>query len=59
VEVQQSIEVQAMAKTQQKAMEMERRESEVVAKRRCIIMDRATLLEKGIKIPDPDRFMWT
>ncbi len=48
-----------MAKTQQKAMEMERRESEVVAKRRCIIMDRATLLEKGIKIPDPDRFMWT
>ncbi len=48
-----------MAKTQQKAMGMERRELEVVAKRRCIFMDRATLLEKGIKIPDPNRFMWT
>ncbi len=30
-----------------------------VAKRRCAILYRATLLEKGIKIPDPDRFMWT
>jgi hypothetical protein len=22
-------------------------------------MDKATLLEKGIKIPNPERFMWT
>jgi hypothetical protein len=32
---------------------MERRELEVVAKRRCVILDRATLMEKGIKILDP------
>ncbi len=29
------------------------------AKRRHIILDRATLLEKGIKILDRERFMWT
>jgi hypothetical protein len=40
-------------------MEIERRELEVVVKRRCAILDRATLLEKGIKIPNPKRFMWT
>ncbi len=28
-------------------------------KRRCMILDRITLLEKGIKIPDPKQFMWT
>jgi len=28
-------------------------------KRRCAIMDKATLLDKGIKIPNPKRFMWT
>jgi hypothetical protein len=33
-------------------MEMERCELEVVAKRRRTILDRATLLAKGIKIPD-------
>ncbi len=32
---------------------------EVITKRRCIILDRATFLEKGIKIPDPEQFMWT
>jgi hypothetical protein len=31
----------------------------VVAKRRCAILDKATLLKKGIKIPDPKQFMWT
>jgi hypothetical protein len=31
----------------------------MVAKRRCAILDRATLLEKGIKIPDLKHFMWT
>jgi hypothetical protein len=34
-------------------MEMEQREMKVIAKRRRAILDRATLLEKGIKIPDP------
>jgi hypothetical protein len=40
-------------------MEMEQREVEAVVRRKCIIMDRATLLEKGIKILDPELFMWT
>jgi hypothetical protein len=31
----------------------------VVAKRRCAILDKATLLKKGFKILDPNRFMWT
>ncbi len=44
---------------QQKVMEMEDREAEIVAKRWCVILYRATLLEKGIKIPDPKWFMWT
>ncbi len=48
-----------MAKAQQRAMEIERCESKVVAKRRCAILDRATFLNKGIKIPNPTRFMWT
>jgi hypothetical protein len=48
-----------MAKAQQKAMEIERCESKVAAKRRCAILDKATLLDKGIKIPIPTRFMWT
>ncbi len=38
---------------------MERRELEVVAKRRHLIVDKVTLLEKGIKILDLDQFMWT
>jgi hypothetical protein len=40
-------------------MEMERPEAEVIAKKRGVILDRATLLEKGIKILDPKQFMWT
>jgi hypothetical protein len=40
-------------------MEMERHESKVVAKKKHTILDRATLLEKGIKIPNLERFMWT
>ncbi len=28
-------------------------------KTRCVILDIATFLEKGIKIPDPKQFMWT
>ncbi len=50
VEVHPSIEMQVMAKTQQRAMEIKKRESEAIAKRRYAILDRATLLEKGIKI---------
>jgi hypothetical protein len=35
-------------------MEMERLESEIVAKKIHIIMDKITLMEKGIKIPNLD-----
>jgi len=31
----------------------------MVAKRSCTILIRVTLLEKGIKIPNPEHFMWT
>jgi hypothetical protein len=48
-----------MVEAQRRAMEIKRRELEVVAKRRCVILDRATLMEKGIKILDLVRFMWT
>jgi hypothetical protein len=40
-------------------MEIERHELEVAKKRRCEILDKATLLKKGIHIPDLERFMWT
>jgi hypothetical protein len=40
-------------------MEMHQREAKAIAKRRFIILDIVTLLEKGIKILDPKRFMWT
>jgi hypothetical protein len=48
-----------MAESQQRAMEMDMHESKVVVKKRRIIPDSATLMEKGIKILDLDRFMWT
>jgi hypothetical protein len=48
-----------MAKAQRRAMEMERRELEVVVRKKCGILDKTTLLEKGIKILDPERFMST
>jgi hypothetical protein len=38
-------------------MEMEQREAEVVAKRRHSILNKVTLLNKGIKIPNDERFM--
>jgi hypothetical protein len=31
----------------------------VVAKRIRAISDKVMLMEKGIKIPNPERFMWT
>jgi hypothetical protein len=40
-------------------MEIERRELEVVVKRRCVVLGRATLLEKNIKIPNFKQLMWT
>jgi hypothetical protein len=40
-------------------MEMERSEAEVVVEKRHAIMDITTLLDKGIKIPDLQQFMWT
>jgi hypothetical protein len=48
-----------MVKAQQRAMEMERCEVEIIMKRRCAILDKTTLLEKGIKILNPKCFMWT
>jgi hypothetical protein len=47
-----------MAKAQQRAMEMDRCESKVITKKIHIILDMATLLKKGVKIPNLDRFMW-
>jgi hypothetical protein len=48
-----------MVEAQRRAMEIERHESKIVAKRRCMILDRITFLKKGIKTPDPKQFMWT
>jgi hypothetical protein len=42
-----------MAKAQRRVMEMEQCEMEAIAKKRRAILDRATLMEKGIKIPNP------
>ncbi len=38
---------------------MEWHETKVVIRRRCVILDITTLLEKGIKIPNLEQFMWT
>ncbi len=59
VDVQRATKVQAMVEAQKRAMEMQRRESKVIAKRISAILDKATLLGKGTKILDPKRFMWT
>jgi hypothetical protein len=40
-------------------MEMEQHEVKVATRRRCIVLDRATILETNIKIPDPKRIIWT
>jgi hypothetical protein len=42
-----------MAKAHRRVMEMEQREVEAIATRRCTILDKATFLEKGIKIRNP------
>jgi len=38
---------------------MEQREAETIAKKICVILDKVTLLEKGIKIPNLEQFMQT
>jgi hypothetical protein len=38
---------------------MEQCEAEAIVKKRHVILDKATFLEKGIKILDPEQFMWT
>ncbi len=38
---------------------MEGQESEVIVKNKREILYRTTLLEKNIKIPNLDKFMWT
>ncbi len=48
-----------MVKAQQRAMEMERHELEVIVKKRHTILGKATLLKKGIKILDRKQLMWT
>jgi hypothetical protein len=39
-------------------MEIEMRESNVATKRKHAIMDKATLMEKGICILNLEQFMW-
>jgi hypothetical protein len=43
-----------MAKTQRKVIKIKRCELEVVTKRRLAVLDKTTLLEKSIKIPNPE-----
>jgi hypothetical protein len=59
VEVQQATKVQEMVEAHRRAMEMEKCESEVVVKKKNTILNKATLMEKGIKIPNLKQFMWT
>jgi len=40
-------------------MEMERCEVEIIANKKCAIMERTTLLEKGVKTLNLEQFMWT
>jgi len=41
-----------MVETQQRVMEIEKHELETITKKRHEILDRTTILEKGIKIPN-------
>jgi hypothetical protein len=45
-----------MVKAQRRVMEMEKCEAEAVTEKKRTLLDRVTLLEKGIKIPNPDQF---
>jgi hypothetical protein len=46
--------VQAMVEAQQREMEIEGRESKTITKKRRAILDKATLMEKGIQIPNTE-----
>ncbi len=48
-----------MVEAERRVMEIKRCESKDLTQRRCVILDITTLLEKGIKILDLERFMWT
>jgi hypothetical protein len=48
-----------MVKAQRRLLEMEQREAKAIMKKRHVILNKTTLLDKGIKILDPERFMWT
>jgi hypothetical protein len=48
-----------MAKAQQRAMEMEKHELEAITRKIHTMLDKVTLLNKGIKILNPEQFMWT
>jgi hypothetical protein len=48
-----------MAIAQRRVMEMERCEAKPIVKKRHAILDKVPLLDKGIKIPNLQRFMWT
>jgi len=52
-----STKMHVLTETQLKAMEIEMCESDVATKKRHAIMDKATLMEEGIYILDPKRFI--
>jgi len=56
--VQPSIKVQTFTEAQLRVMEIKMCELDVATKRRCTIMDKTTLLEKAIHIPNVKGFMW-
>ncbi len=56
--VQPSIKVQTLTEAQLRVMEIKMRKLDVATKRRCTFMDKTTLLEKAIHIPNAKRFMW-
>ncbi len=59
VGMQRSIEVQASTKVQPSVMEIDMNVPGVIEEiRQTTFMDKPTLLDKGICIPDLDRFMW-
>jgi hypothetical protein len=59
MKVQPSSKVQMLIEMQPSAMEIDvNAPSSVEVRRHAIIMNKATLLDKGIRIPDLGQFMW-
>jgi hypothetical protein len=57
--MQPSTKVQMSTKVQPNAMEINMSVlGSIEVRKLATIMDKATLLDKGIRIPDLDRFMW-